>query len=60
MRDAWAALVHVRQVERVRSHRVAPDRPERLGRTLDRIDTLDVAVRSVAFGFPMEEPDAER
>ena len=45
----WCELrnVHVRHVERVQSHRVAPGRPERLGRNPARIATVDDAVRSV-------------
>ena len=60
MPDASTTLVHIRHVERVRSHRVATGHPERLGRTPARIDTVDAAVRSVTSRFPMEGHDAER
>ena len=58
----WCELrnVHVRPVERVQSHHVAPGRPERLGRNPVQIATVDAAVRSVSSRSPMEWHDDER
>ena len=57
----WCELrdVHVRPEERVHSHRVAPGRPERLGRNPVRIANVDAAVKTATSRFPAEERDDE-